>query len=624
MLGFGVGVRSAALALCVILPLGCTDDDSTNDVVHPDKPDDTIRRLSFSPVEIATTDEARRRVITPEYALLDGRRVPLGGFKLLARSGDPIGDHVFGGLVDQHRKPLRGDDGSQLVSPYLDFSSLLPIGKRLFSVTHFETRPGVMYVSELAQDPTSGELSMLSTAPIDFSAVSGVWTSCAGSVTPWNTHLGSEEYPPDARATELKGLSAHELEMLPYFGLTADSPAEEIRAVYNPYRYGYAVEVTVDEAGRPSVAKRYAMGRRALELGRVMPDERTVYLTDDGFNDGFYLFVADEAGDLSAGTLYAMRFQQTSPDKAPRATADATWIDLGHATDAEIEAGLDAGVSFSNLFDVAELLPEPENVCPPEYRSVNTETGRECLLLKTGETEQESTRIRTLASRLEARRYAAYMGATTEFRKEEGMAFDPDSFTLFVSFSHQTEGMVLGHADWDAGGPDHVRLQENDCGAVYAFDLGPDPLIGSDYVAQGVRAIVEGIPVAPSGPYAADGIYATYTCSVNAVANPDNLAFIRGHDTLIIGEDSDGGHRNDMVWAFDLATGKLTRIESTPYGSETTSLYFYQNINGFSYLKSVIQHPYWEGPDTDVSGDPDGLGARRAYDGYIGPLPALE
>ena len=27
-----------------------------------------------------------------------------------------------------------------------------------------------------------------------------MWTPCAGSVTPWQTHLGSEEYPPDAKA----------------------------------------------------------------------------------------------------------------------------------------------------------------------------------------------------------------------------------------------------------------------------------------------------------------------------------------------------------------------------------------------------------------------------------------
>ena len=37
------------------------------------------------------------------------------------------------------------------------------------------------------------------TKPLDFSAHGGVWVPCAGSVTPWETHLGSEEYEPDAK-----------------------------------------------------------------------------------------------------------------------------------------------------------------------------------------------------------------------------------------------------------------------------------------------------------------------------------------------------------------------------------------------------------------------------------------
>ena len=36
--------------------------------------------------------------------------------------------------------------------------------------------------------------------PLDFSAHGGVWTPCAGSVTPWQSHIGSEEYEPDAKA----------------------------------------------------------------------------------------------------------------------------------------------------------------------------------------------------------------------------------------------------------------------------------------------------------------------------------------------------------------------------------------------------------------------------------------
>lgn len=33
----------------------------------------------------------------------------------------------------------------------------------------------------------------------DWSMYGGLWAPCAGSVTPWNTHLGVEEFPPDGK-----------------------------------------------------------------------------------------------------------------------------------------------------------------------------------------------------------------------------------------------------------------------------------------------------------------------------------------------------------------------------------------------------------------------------------------
>ncbi len=38
----------------------------------------------------------------------------------------------------------------------------------------------------------------------------------------------------------------------------------------------------------------------------------------------------------------------------------------------------------------------------------------------------------------------------------------------------------------------------------------------------------------------------------------------------------------------------LKRLQTTPYGSETTSPYWYENINGCAYFVSVVQHPYEE------------------------------
>jgi secreted PhoX family phosphatase len=72
-----------------------------------------------------------------------------------------------------------------------------------------------------------------------------------------------------------------------------------------------------------------------------------------------------------------------------------------------------------------------------------------------------------------------------------------------------------------------------------------------------------------SHPLAADN-----KCSVDGIASPDNVAAIPEHGQLIIGEDT-SSHQNDMVWVRDNADGKLTRVATTPYGSETTSPYWY-------------------------------------------------
>ena len=81
------------------------------------------------------------------------------------------------------------------------------------------------------------------------------------------------------------------------------------------------------------------------------------------------------------------------------------------------------------------------------------------------------------------------------------------------------------------------------------------------------------------------------------------------------------------MWSYDVQSNALTRIETTPYGSEATSVYWYPNINGWGYLMSVIQHPYGESDrlrylDTLDAND-QGIPSDRGYSGYIGPFPAL-
>jgi len=586
--------------------------------------------IQFAPVNAPTSDQDKRQVIASSHVTINGQQFPLS-FVTEARSGSVFGNEIFGRLIDREGKPLTYGDGSDIISPSNDFASILKVGSKLFEVTHFETTPAAMYLSELSQD-TEGQLSIVSTRPIDFSEVNGLWIPCAGSVSPWNTHLGSEEYPADARlwetATTLGELGAGN--MLRYWGIRHDEPpadeeaaVAEAKQVFNPYNYGFVTEVSVSENGETSVKKHYAAGRRALELSYVMPDQKTVYMTDDGINDAFYMFVAKTPGDLSEGQLYAARWFQTSPPGQPNGAADIYWLPLGpSATNDEVRNLIDSGVVFSDIFETEE--PDlTTGSCPSAadgFVSVVVDATytvkTECLRLKP---DRELA-----ASRLESRRYAAYVGATTEFRKNEGITFNPDANRLYVSFSEINSGAIDQHATYDLGGPNHLRLAESPCGAVYQYTIAPDTEIGSDYVAHAASALVEGVwlanPNAPN-PYPPDSPYAgRNTCSVNRVSNPDNLAYMRGYDTLLIGEDSGVEHQNDAVWAYNVVTRQLTRILTAPYGAETTGVYFYPDINGHAYIKVQVQHPYGESDQAQLVPD---SGAWNSYTGHLGPLPAF-
>ena len=126
--------------------------------------------------------------------------------------------------------PIVGADGAPMISNATDFSSLLQKDGKLYIVSHFETRPAAVYVTKVDADPATGELKPIDTAPVDFSAFGGLWVPCAGSITPWGTHLGSEEYEPDARVIEATKISAS--------STTTPSPWRSISATTPPAAAG--------------------------------------------------------------------------------------------------------------------------------------------------------------------------------------------------------------------------------------------------------------------------------------------------------------------------------------------------------------------------------------------------
>lgn len=555
--------------------------------------------LAFAPVPFAAGDAAKRVVLATDGVTLNGTQAPIA-FHVLARSGDKIGDGTFAQLMDKTGKALPVNETNPGYSTNPDFTSLLSVGAKLFSITQFEDNPAALYLSEVNQD-ADGNMTVASTKPIDLSGVDGVWDPCAGSVTPWNTHLGSEEYPDDARAIEaaaaLTDINEDTLPFARYFGLDpATMTLDAFKAVFNPYRYGFATEITVTEAGDATIAKHYGMGRISMELANVMPDKKTAYLSNDGTNTDLYRFVADKEGDLSAGQLFAAKWVQTSADNGGAATIE--WVDLGHADDATVNAAIDTGTKFSDIFETADFTADGK--CPEGFLASNAEGRAECLKVKPG--------MEMVASRLETTRYAAMLGASTEFRKMEGNTYNPDKNVLYVAMTEIGKGMTDADEKADKGGLNAIRLPKNPCGAVYEMALD------ASFTGTAMKAVVVGKPA----EYAADGPNAGNTCDIDGIASPDNITYIPGFDTLIIGEDTETGHQNDVVWSMNLTSGALTRILSTPYGAEATSVDWYPNVNGHAYLMAVVQHPFGE-TDQDKLTDPADA---RAYVGYIGPFPA--
>ena len=189
--------------------------------------------------------------------------------------------------------------------------------------------------------------------------------------------------------------------------------------------------------------------------------------------------------------------------------------------------------------------------------------------------------------------------------------------------------MTNGHATYDKGGKNDIRVTANKCGAIYELRLSgrardtDGNAIDSDYVARTMTGILAGQPVAgvddPNNPPKKAN-----QCSLEGIGNPDNLTFLPGYNLLIIGEDAANDvHQIDMVWAYDLRKKALTRLQSTPFGSETTSVYWYPDLNGWGYLMSVVQHPYGESDGDELAYAPEGEAGKYGYVGYF-KFPALD
>jgi hypothetical protein len=573
--------------------------------------------LTFQEVAVPTTPEAKKIIQAPSQVSVNGLTQSIGYQKLFA-SGESNNGEIFGVIKDVSGKPLKLADGSPYVcngtnegvGSGLDHVSILQKNHKLYMVSQYECAVGALYMNELLQDE-KGVLSVKANSLqfIDQSADFGGYVHCAGQTTPWQSHLSSEEYEPDARYIETHMKNLHQGIGGYYFAETEKYWQGDINRS-NPYFYGWIPEVQVLENGSPSYQKHFSMGRFSHELAYVMPDQKTVYLSDDGTNVGLYLFIADRKQDLTAGTLYAALWQQTS-DKG-LGTANLKWISLGHANNQQIRKVVQQKPTFSQLFATAER--NEDHLCPAAFHSVNTSYGSECLQLKDINQDQKIDELdEVIASRLETRRMAAYKGATTEFRKEEGITFNPQTNQLYIGMSEIARGMEnnmkkgTDNTKYELGGRNDIKLDYNPCGGVYQLDMKADASMQSEYIAQTMQGLIAGTRKS----YPLDSNYANNQCDINGLANPDNLSFLDDSNSLIIAEDSDL-HENNFVWSYDVYQPNLTRIYSAPLDAENSSPFWHKEVNGFGYLTIVTQHP--------LKKQPVELSRKESQAGYIGPF----
>jgi len=604
----------------------------------------TVQSVSFKEVPLPQSDADLKSVkVSPalivKYSDGSTKEYPLS-YEVIAKTGDKIGSWEFGMFYDIDLQPILADDGSKTYSQWPDANSLIKVNNTVYLITHFEEPPGLLYKTQLDNNGKA-----VKTEPIDFKDVSGTIINCAGSLTPWNTHLGGEEdYDLNPRYADKNS---------PYYvdcdtksdgktftGTAGGKPnsfckyvagAQKYLKDYNidknngyngdkftPYNYGYIIEVAVNPDGTTKVAKHYITGKYTPELAIVMPDRKTIYISDDGEAKGLYKLVLDQPQNSFnpnwSGTLYMAKVTQVSDQNGGEFNIE--WIKLGHASDNEIKELISRKLQMSDIF----MIGDTKNCDASKgYKLIYEDGQLLCIKPRTGADRspkfKSDDEVLKAAAFLETRKYGAYLGATTEFNKGEGLIYDPDRNVVYFAITEIGKGMLDNYKSQEPA--NHIRLPENKCGAVYEM------VLDSNYNGIKLRALVVGKPLKPGDPYSDQ-----YACDPNGISNPDNLAYL-GNGILLIGEDTKY-HLVNMVWAYDTNKKTLTRIAYVPIGAEVTGVFARTTLPNGQYIMTLnVQHPYQDIP-RNASGQPvrsDLFNSATADDkkgivGYIKGIPA--
>ena len=507
---------------------------------------------------------------------LNGGTIIAGGY--FDVNGNPILDTSVSGSERQFFSDC--PDGSSLIK--IDGAAVSGVTNPVFHVVQFEYTsknlvkqdmygqlPSPIAILTLDQDQKTGHLTLKKYFNVDMSKVYGLWITCGASLSPWNTHLSSEEYEPDAFKQSIGGPSVDGIGKY-YFGDSSKA---------NPYNYGHLPEIIVNKDGSGTAKKHFCLGRISHELIQVMPDNRTAIMGDDYTNGGFFMFVADKEKDLSAGSLYVAKYLDVLTESS---TARIQWIKLGSTNSKTIEDLVNIrGIKPENIME--SLTTDPNDA---SYTSIVLFKKKLWVKLKTANNGFSDAEIQLAAAFLETHRYAALKGASMAFTKMEGTTINIKDKVGYSALANIQDSMVKNGSGWSE--VNNVSFSKTiKAGGVLAHDLASGQVdntgavINSDWVAKQSHMLIMGTDTS------IDNL--GNTADPNNIASPDNLKYSETLRTLFIGEDS-GNHINNFLWAYHIDSKQLIRLLSAPAGAESTGLHAVDNVNGWTYIMSNFQH----------------------------------
>ena len=436
-----------------------------------------------------------------------GIRSGYGEYQVLLQAGDTLSDgRLAGGIYSI----ANGEE--ILVSQKPDFNAFIPTnqdGTSGFLYTAWEDRPAGISQIEIQWDSTSNQWDVISSQMLNLSSINGGWVLCFGTVSPWGSPLFSEElYFDDTEDWNNVNYRYHQGQQL---------LASYLGTYPNPYDYGFIVEMEDSQTNNPDLTRHYTMGRYSHENAQVMPDNKTVYLSDDGYDTVLYKFVADAPGDLSRGTLYAAKLNQDSTTDSSTTGFDVEWIELASSSNAEILNWIDDydGITTDDYIQGENSYITDKEINDWAEGRLNQDLNNDGII---------GYSLDDRVAFLETRKAAAAIGATDEWNKMEGVVFNPNAPEyVYMAMSNIDRAMTDGQGDID--------VSDNFCGIVYRMTMI------DEWEINRIDPVIIG------GPYTSS---AQYECNNNNLAGPDNI-LVLNDGSILVGEDT-RKHEYNTVW----------------------------------------------------------------------------